>query len=367
MRIELTNIEQTPSPTGTHVMHTHRRAFTIIELLVVVSIITLLIGILLPAIGQARQQAKVTQSRSNLRQLAIAHGSYAADHNDRQLTFINDTISNYGNDTMDAFFEYAIQVMPPPPIEFGRGPHPIPTQPYAMFVYFAGETHLPISFENRFGSFRFINAVPFNQYLGGRYLDPVFYAPADDVVGEVLEPMFESPWEIVPPLRPGDSFSWSSYVLSPAAMYHPGVFSSRNGWKSPWKMVAGLRCPSFSEAQYPELKSHMLEHHWLQNRALACNAAFSGGSYDGCEPYYFNHAQQSRPVTLFYDGHIDSISVPGAESDNARQLASSGRGLWSADTPFGSDGYFAEQGYDFSSTSFHVFTSDGIRGRDVVR
>ena len=73
------------------------RGFTIVELLVVVSIIALLIGILLPAIGKARDQAKLTISQANLRNLATAHANYAAEWGDRQFTMIDDNMATYGS------------------------------------------------------------------------------------------------------------------------------------------------------------------------------------------------------------------------------------------------------------------------------
>lgn len=68
-----------------HLPPRSRRAFTLIELLVVIAIIALLVGILLPALSNAKSVAQFVRCQTNMRSIGQGLQSFAVDHNDRKV------------------------------------------------------------------------------------------------------------------------------------------------------------------------------------------------------------------------------------------------------------------------------------------
>jgi prepilin-type N-terminal cleavage/methylation domain-containing protein len=86
-----------------------RRAFTIVELLVVIAIIGVLIGMLLPAVQQAREGGRRSQCENNIKQLTLGMQNYESAN--RYLPHNQGTTDHQGYPNVDGF-SWISQILP---------------------------------------------------------------------------------------------------------------------------------------------------------------------------------------------------------------------------------------------------------------
>ena len=359
-----------------------RSGFTIIELLVVVSIIALLIGILLPALGRARDSALQTTSLSNLRQISAGFAAYAGDWNDRQPTLCPDDFCQGEGGNYEAICEDYIDrfhCMPQPILgwaNFGGG--------RALWGYWIDKDSecagvggcynvciaLPYCPESKEGYFRIMNHKLFAQYMNDRYYDKVFFAPKDRRKLEKVEEFFDLPDEFN---SEQGIIEWPSYCTSAAAMIAPDAASGKRceagqepedcpaNMCDPCDFPGGFRSPPVGAAAYPDLKLRAWEHEWLQNAPAELNPAYNQET-----PYYFNHSPQSAPASLMFDGSVRIFSANEAVQSSQRVVKQGGCELWINDWNGGNYDEVASHGFPEEWTSFGVLTRDGIKGKDTI-
>ena len=376
---------------------TSRRAFTIVELLVVVAIIALLIAILLPAIGKAKDGALVLQSSSNLGNLHRAQSTYGADWSDRHFTACPDDLGLVGGDGG----QYTTKIGCPSQQLLGFAtdgglwgywvggaicgtPNPYPGNwqvliPFTFNLPGCGGPGASIPYLGSFGASEMTNTKSFNTYLNGRFYDKVFFAPKDRVGLLAADFGIQNEGEFTP--GTSGAVVFPTYCWSPANMFNPSVLGSSAADCAtagvPSASKAAYKAPKMGMAAYPEQKTYMVEKLWLQNREGGETNFNCGGSK---RLWLFNEGYNSSPVCSFIDGHIAQIGVSTAIADNKKvkfQNSSipcpAGRGLWhlTAIPILQQGGWFNPQfGYDgvvdSTPTSFHILTTDGILGRDIV-
>jgi prepilin-type N-terminal cleavage/methylation domain-containing protein/prepilin-type processing-associated H-X9-DG protein len=90
-----------------------QRGFTLVELLVVIAIIGVLVGLLLPAVQQAREASRRTQCQNNLRQIGVGLLNYEQQHEAFPIGFIGYwTTSPSGEPLKQQLISWNVQLLP---------------------------------------------------------------------------------------------------------------------------------------------------------------------------------------------------------------------------------------------------------------
>ncbi len=163
------------------VVRSGRRGFTLVELLVVVSIIALLISILLPTIGEVRRQARISLCTANMKQHGQGVSNFAAANKD-ELPHVpkNNYRTPENRISGPVPYRFAIESLPASGVTFGDGGGPLTsTSPAAVENVLNGSEFINSLTAQAWNCYWMYLAEYMLDRTGSDVFDPIFLSPSD--------------------------------------------------------------------------------------------------------------------------------------------------------------------------------------------